>query len=298
MLHKQTVIKQQEKQQHAFTVDVEDWYHGAGDCKIKVSAERRLHYGLESLLQLLAKYQIKGTFFWLGEAALDNPELVKKVAQAGHEIGCHGLFHDFIYNISPKKFKTDTKLSQEILADLIGKPIIAYRAPYFSITRKSFWALEILAELGFWYDSSIFPIKNWRYGIPDFAPQTQLIQTHAGLIYEIPVSVRQVLGQNIPVTGGAYFRIYPYSLTKSNFIAAERQHQSVIFYIHPWELDPDHPPISLQWKERLTHYVNIHSTKAKLEQLMKDFAFTSLSEILENQVSSRNQTYSTVAKFS
>lgn len=292
-----SAIKKQEQQQHAFTVDVEDWYHGASDVKIKASAERRLHYGLESLLELLAKYQIKGTFFWLGEAALDNPYLVKKVAQAGHEIGCHGLFHDFIYNISPQKFKADTKRSQELLADLTGKSIIAYRAPYFSITRKSFWALEILAELGFRYDSSIFPIKNWRYGIPDFAPRSQSIQTNAGLIYEMPLSVRQVLGQNIPVAGGAYFRIYPYAVTKSNFLAAERQNQPIVFYIHPWELDPNHPPISLQWKERLTHYINIHSTKTKLEQLMKDFAFTSLSEILENQVLNKNKTYPALTNF-
>lgn len=283
------VGKATQRQQHAFTVDVEDWYHGATDQKIKVSAERRLHYGLGSLLDLLAECEAKGTFFWLGQAALDNPHLVKQVAEAGHEIGCHGLFHEFIYNMSPQRFRSDTKRAQEILADLTGKPVIAYRAPYFSITRKSLWALDILTELGFRYDSSIFPVKNWRYGILDFKPEPQQVHSSTGSIYEMPLSIRQVMGQNIPISGGAYFRLYPYILTRSNFLTAEREGRPVIFYTHPWELDPDHPQLSLHWKERLTHNINLRSTKTKLRRLLHDFSFTSLGDILENQVLSQDK---------
>ncbi len=278
------MAKVSQRQQHAFTVDVEDWYHGTTDEDMKVCAERRLHYGLGTLLELLAEFEVKGTFFWLGQAALDNPHLVKQVAEAGHEIGCHGLLHEFIYNMSPQKFRSDTQRAQNILADLTGKSVVAYRAPYFSIVRKSLWALDILAELGFRYDSSIFPVKNWRYGIPDFEPQLQQIHTSTGSIYEIPLSVRQIIGQNIPISGGAYFRLYPYILTKNNFLAAEREGKNVVFYTHPWELDPDHPPLSLHWKERLTHNINLHSTKTKLRRLLQDFCFTSLGKLLENQV--------------
>jgi polysaccharide deacetylase family protein (PEP-CTERM system associated) len=277
----QQSAKKTQRQQHAFTVDVEDWYHGVADKVIKVSAERRLHYGLGSLLDLLAEYEIKGTFFWLGEAALENQHLVKQVALAGHEIGCHGFSHEFIYNMSTKRFRDETKHAQEAIADLTGKPITAYRAPYFSITRRSLWALEILVELGFKYDSSIFPVQNWRYGISDFKPRPQLLHTPVGVIYELPLSVRRILGQNIPISGGAYFRLYPYTLTRNNFLTAEREGHPVVFYIHPWELDPEHPPVPLKWKERLTHNINLHSTKTKLRQLLREFSFAPLSNFVD-----------------
>ncbi len=189
--------------------------------------------------------------------------------------------------MSPQRYRDETKHALEVITNLTGKPITAYRAPYFSITQKSLWALEILTDLGFLYDSSIFPVQNWRYGIPNFDPRPQQIDTPAGPIYEMPLSVRQILGQNIPVGGGAYFRLYPYALTRSNLRAAEGEGHPVVFYIHPWELDPDHPPVPLTWKERLTHNINIHSTKLKLQRLLREFSFAPLSDILENQVQKR-----------
>jgi len=272
------------RMRHIFTVDVEDWYHGIADEQIRASAERRLHYGLDILLELLAEYNAKGTFFWLGPAAAEHPNLVRQVAEAGHELGCHGWFHELIYTMSPQRFRDETKRARDVIADLTGKPVTAYRAPYFSITSKSLWALEILADLGFRYDSSIFPIRNWRYGIPDFYPQPQQINTSSGSIYEMPVSVRRMFNQNIPVSGGAYFRLYPYRLTYSNFRALERQGDHVVFYIHPWELDLNHPPVPLNWKERITHYVNRLSTESKLRQLLQDFSFASLGDVLEDEV--------------
>lgn len=271
------------KIQHAFTVDVEDWYHGIPvDKESKVFTERRLQNSMNTLLELLAEYGVKGTFFWLGPVAVENPYLVKEVAKAGHEIGCHGWSHNLIYTMSPQQFREETQRASNVLGDLTGKPVTAYRAAYFSITRKSFWALDILASLGFRYDSSIFPVQNWRYGIPDFNPQPQLVNTLSGKIYELPISVRRILGRNIPVSGGAYFRLYPYRITQSNFHTAEVKESPVVFYLHPWELDPDHPRIPFHWKARFTHYVNLRSTKPKLQRLLQEFSFAPLSEILEN----------------
>jgi polysaccharide deacetylase family protein (PEP-CTERM system associated) len=270
---------------HAFTVDVEDWYHGAADPTIRDSGERRLHYGLNQLLDILAEYKVSATFFWLGIAAYENPHLVKQVAAQGHEIGCHGWLHEPVYSMDAQRFLNDTQHAIHIISDLTGQPVRSYRAPYFSITRESFWALDILAQLGFHYDSSIFPIKNWRYGIPDFAPQIQQITTPSGSIYELPLSVRPVYGQKIPVSGGAYFRLYPYQLTRSNFRALEQVHQSAIFYIHPWELDLEHPPVPLTWKEKISHSINRTSTKPKLRQLLQEFSFVPLADVLEQHLS-------------
>lgn len=268
--------------QHAFTIDVEDWYHGIPvNEHIKTSAERRLHHSLNLLLELLTACKIKGTFFWLAPVALENPNLLQQVVNEGHEIGCHGWSHDLIYSMSPQQFREETHRAANVLADLSGKPITAYRAAYFSITKSSLWALDILAELGFKYDSSIFPIQNWRYGIPDFKPYPQRINTPSGDIYELPISVRRILNQNVPASGGAYFRLYPYKITSHHFRLAERENTPVIFYLHPWELDPNHPKIPFHWKAHFTHYLNLHSTEEKLQKLFQDFSFAPLSEIMK-----------------
>lgn len=265
---------------HAFTVDVEDWYQGIDlGGRTTGTLERRLSYSLDLLLELLAQHGVRGTFFWLGLAAADHPRLVRQVADAGHEIGCHGWSHDPIYTMTPQRFRDEIGRALALLADLAGGPVSAYRAAFFSITRRSLWALEILAALGFRYDSSIFPVRNWRYGIPDFYPWPQQLDTPAGPIYELPISVRRVIGRTIPVSGGAYFRIYPYALTRSNLRALERAGRPAIFYIHPWELDCDHPRLSFYWKARLTHYANLRSAGAKLRRLLREFAFVPLSEI-------------------
>jgi polysaccharide deacetylase family protein (PEP-CTERM system associated) len=169
------------------------------------------------------------------------------------------------------------------IADVTGRPVKVYRAPYFSITKRSLWALELLAELGVSYDSSICPMRHWRYGIPDFEPRPQLISTPAGPICELPISVRRFLGMNVPASGGGYFRFYPYAFTRGNFLAAEREHRAIVFYIHPWELDPDRPALP-QWKDRLTNHINLHSTAAKLRRLLGEFSFGPLSRLSPNAV--------------
>jgi polysaccharide deacetylase family protein (PEP-CTERM system associated) len=270
---------------HALTVDVEDWFHGipiASD--LRTSAEHRLQVGLDKLLQLLAERDVRGTFFILGPIARDNPEVVRRIAGAGHEIGCHGWSHDLLYTMTPGRFREETRMATAVLEDLTGGKVTAYRAAYFSITRASFWALEELAAAGYRYDSSIFPTRNWRYGIADFDPNPQRIDTPAGPIFELPISVRRLGPRTIPACGGAYFRIYPYWLSASNVRAAEAEGRPVVFYLHPWELDPGHPRVKFYWKARLTHYVNLASTEIKLRRLLGNFRFGTLGGVLEGEI--------------
>ncbi len=270
---------------HAFTVDVEDWYQGIPVCsETRASARRRLDRGLNTLLDLLAEYGVRGTFFVLGPVALEHPGLVRQIVAGGHELGCHGWSHDLLYQMTPDRFREETRRAVDVITGLTGKPVTAYRAAYFSITRLSFWALEVLASLGFRYDSSIFPVQNWRYGMPGFDPRPQRIDTPAGQIYEWPISIRRVFGRNFPVSGGAYFRIYPYALTRVNFRALERQGRPVVFYLHPWELDPHHPRVPFTWRARLTHYFNLHSTAPKLRGLLREFRFGALGDVLEREL--------------
>ncbi len=277
--------------QHAFTVDMEDWFQGIPvSDSLRKGAERRLEVGVDVLLELMARHEIKGTFFLLGPVAEDHPHLVKRLADEGHELGCHGWSHDLLYQMTPERFREETRRAVRVIEDLTSRGVSAYRAAYFSITRQSFWVLDELVALGFRYDSSIFPTRNWRYGIPDFDPRPQRIETQEGPIYELPISIRRVLGRNWPVSGGAYFRIYPYHLTRANFLAAEREKRPVVFYLHPWELDPDHPRVDFHWKPRFTHYVNLSSTRPKLSRLLKDFDFAPLGEVLDHELSETRST--------
>jgi polysaccharide deacetylase family protein (PEP-CTERM system associated) len=266
---------------HAFTVDLEDWYHGIPvAAETKRTAERRLHVGTDLVLEMLAQHDHKGTFFVLSSTAREHPDILHRIAQAGHDIGSHGLSHDLIYEMSLERFRDETRTSIRDIEDCVGVSIRSYRAAYFSITKQSLWALDILVEEGVRFDSSIFPVKNWRYGIEDYSRRPTVVQTSAGPLLEFPISTRRVFGHNLPTTGGAYFRLYPYAVTRANIRAAERDDAPVVFYIHPWELDPEHPRTQFNWKAKLTHYANLRSTRGKLEKLCSEFKFTTLAEVL------------------
>jgi len=268
---------------HAFTVDLEDWYHGIPiAAERKATAERRLHVGTDLLLELLARRGHKATFFALSLIAREHPEILRRITDAGHDIGSHGLSHDLIYEMSPQRFREETRSSIHDLEDCIGREVASYRAAYFSITKRSLWALDILVEEGVRFDSSIFPVRNWRYGIPDYSRRPTVVETPAGPLLEFPISTRRVLGRNLPSTGGAYFRIYPYALTRANIRAAEHEGTPVVFYLHPWELDPRHPFVSFKKKAMVTHYANLRSTLPKLERLCDEFQFTTLAEVLKD----------------
>ena len=266
---------------HAFSVDVEDWYQGIPiSIAAKAAAEPRLERGLYPLLDLLARTGTRATFFILGPLVDRYPEAIKRIADEGHEIGCHGWSHDLLYDMTPARFEDETRQARDRIADLVGKPVTAYRAAYLSMTRRSLWALEVLARLGFLYDSSIFPIRNWRYGIEDFNRDPVRIDTPSGAIWEFPISVLQRFGRTLSVSGGAYFRIYPYALTRANFAHCEKAERPVNFYLHPWELDPQHPRVDFYWKPKFTHYVNLNSTRRKLERLLAEFQFGAIADVI------------------
>ena len=266
---------------HAFTVDLEDWYHGIPiESATKATAERRLHVGTDRLLELLASHQARATFFCLTPTAREYAQIVRRLVDAGHDVGSHGESHDLVYDMSPERFRDETRRSIRELEDCCGRRVRSYRAAYFSITQRSLWALDVLAESGIAFDSSIFPVRNWRYGIPGYSRRPVRVDTAHGPLLEFPLPTRRVLGRNLPATGGAYFRLYPYFVTRANVRALEREGIPVVFYLHPWELDPDHPRVPFHWKPRATHYVNLRSTRPRLERLLADFRFTTLAEVL------------------
>jgi len=266
---------------HAFTVDLEDWFDGIPiPTESKGSAERRLHVGTEHLLERLAAHRVRATFFVLSPIATRHPALVREIVAAGHDVGSHGVSHDLVYEMGPQRFRDETRRSVRELEDFTGTPIRSYRAAYFSITARSLWALEILTAEGIRFDSSIFPVRNWRYGMPNYSRSPRVEQTAHGPLLEFPISTRRVLGRNIPTTGGAYFRLYPYAVTRANMRAEAAKGGRTVFYVHPWELDPDHPVVSFDRRARLTHYARLRSTRWKLDRLLKDFRFTTLSEAL------------------
>ena len=268
---------------HAFTVDVEEWFHGIPvAASVKESAESRLEKGLLPLLDLMAEAGAKGTFYVLGPCAVRHPELIREIARRGHEIGSHGWSHDLVYEMTPERFKDETKRSLDVVGEVVNRAIRTYRAAYFSITKRSWWALETLASLGITTDSSIFPVRNWRYGIPGFAQTPTVLETPAGSLLEIPLGVRDIAGRELPITGGAYLRIYPYAISRANLRWVERAGRRNIVYIHPWELDPGHPRLPFHWKARLTHYWNLRSTEGKLKRMLAEFEFGTVAEVFEH----------------
>ncbi len=268
--------------QHAFTVDVEDWYQGLPLKENGAEYERRLDRGMNVLLDMLDEFGVKATFFWLGPAARLFPGLLRRTIESGHEIGSHGWSHELVYSQSPDEFRDDIEKSTKTIQDIGGCDVKSYRAPYFSITPKSFWALETLIELGYDCDSSVFPINHWRCGIPDFPLDPCHIETPSGWIWEVPMSVRMIGNRRLPAVGGAYFRIYPYEFTRRNIRALEETNRPAVFYIHPWELDPRHPRIFFDWKVMLTHYFRLSTTRERLRRLLSDFSFTPLGVLLQS----------------
>jgi polysaccharide deacetylase family protein (PEP-CTERM system associated) len=267
---------------HAFTVDVEEWYHAFRFYREPSGDDAaRLQVGLGRLLALLDTFGVKATFFWVGELAAKHADLVRGLAQAGHEIGCHGLRHaEMVYDQTPAAFARETRDALDLTSRAAGCEVRLFRAPCFSINERALWAFDVLADLGVEFDSSVFPVRNWRYGIPGF-PLRPVRVGCAQRLWEVPLSVRRVGGVDLPAAGGAYFRIYPYRWTAANIRAVEACGRFVVFYIHPWELDPEHPIVATDWRARTTHYVNLHRTEARLRRLLADFEFGPLGAVTE-----------------
>ncbi|WP_166820452.1 XrtA system polysaccharide deacetylase [Thalassoroseus pseudoceratinae] len=276
----------QTRRRHAFTVDVEDYYQVSGFAKTVpfgdwASYPSRVVENTQRVLSLLERHAVRGTFFILGWVAERHPELVRDIQAAGHEIGCHSYAHQIVYELSPDEFRDDLRRGRDILAEITGEPIVSYRAPSFSITDRSLWALETLAEEGFTIDASIYPIRHDRYGIPraDLVPHR--IQTDAGMLWEFPGTCCSWGRFKLPVGGGGYLRLFPRWVTERGLHSIENRHQRVFgVYVHPWELDPDQPRLPARLLTRIRHYRNLNATEHRLERLLERFEFTTISDVL------------------
>ncbi|MGH9276519.1 MAG: DUF3473 domain-containing protein [Acidimicrobiales bacterium] len=260
-------------------MDLEEWFHGIELPPEDWPSESRLRVGLDRLVALLDRHHVKATFFVLGAVAERHPAVVAELAGSGHEIACHGHRHDLVYRLSPEEFRQDIRRARDAVADATGSAPTGYRAPYFSIRKDSLWALEVLAEEGFVYDSSVFPVHNYRYGIPDAPREPHDIETPVGKVREFPLTPARVLGQNIPFSGGAYLRILPWWVQRIAWSAADRGDRSMISYVHPWELDPGHPRIDLPRRIALTHYARLGLTEKRLGRLLATHRFGRLDEV-------------------
>lgn len=275
---------------NAFSVDVEDYFQVAALAPAIAreswpTRESRVERNTGVILDLLAERSVRGTFFVLGWIAERYPALVKQIAAAGHEIASHGYSHRLIYSQTPEEFREETVRSKCLLEDLSGHAVIGYRAASFSITRRSLWALDVLAELGFRYDSSIFPIRHDRYGIPGASPNPGPVTAPSGAtLIEFPMSAARFFGIKVPVSGGGYFRLLPYSVTRHGLRQInDSRDQPFTFYLHPWEIDPGQPRVEVGWLSRFRHYTNLDHCADRLKRLLREFSFAPMSEVLRDR---------------
>jgi polysaccharide deacetylase family protein (PEP-CTERM system associated) len=265
---------------NALTVDVEDYFHvSALATSIRRDSwdarESRVVANTHRLLAIFEESGVHGTFFVLGWVAERYPKLVRDIAASGHEIACHGLSHRLVYEQSREEFHEETLRSKNLLEDTTGSAVLGYRAASYSIVRDSLWALDILVELGFAYDSSIFPVRHDRYGIPDAERNPHRMSTPRGAsIVEWPLATANILGCRLPVAGGGYFRLLPYWLSRWGLASInQRELRPFVFYLHPWEIDPGQPRVSAGWLSRFRHYSNLEKCEGRLRRLLSEFQF-------------------------
>jgi polysaccharide deacetylase family protein (PEP-CTERM system associated) len=267
---------------NALTVDVEDYFHvtafaGSIERARWPTLESRVERNTMQLLELFGRRSVRATFFVLGWVTERAPHLIRELHRAGHEIACHGLTHELVYKQTPELFRSETQRSKTMLEDLTGAKVRGYRAATYSITSQSLWALDILEELGFDYDSSVFPVRHDLYGIPGASRLP--FRVASGRLLEVPLTTVKVLGQHLPCAGGGYFRLLPYAAFRWAVRRANREGLPAVFYMHPWEIDPEQPRIDAPWRSRFRHYTNLHRTAARLEALLSDFQWASMEEV-------------------
>jgi polysaccharide deacetylase family protein (PEP-CTERM system associated) len=271
---------------NALTIDLEDWFcvENLGHVISRSEwnqCELRVVESTTRLLDLFDRHDVKGTFFVLGWIAERVPDLVREVARRGHEIASHGYHHHMLTRLDPVAFEEDLCRSLDVLAPLSNGPIVGYRAPSFSVTERTMWALPILERHGFAYDSSIFPIGfHPDYGIKEASLEIGPI---ASSLVELPMSCATIMGTRVPCSGGGYFRIFPYSVTRYLMRRCNQQNRPVIFYLHPWEVDPGQPRVSLPASKRFRHYANLRRTLGRLDRLLGDFRFAPIGALPQMQ---------------
>ena len=275
---------------NAFTVDVEDYFQVEGFAQVIDRGSwdtfrPRVSASTATLLEMLARRSVTATFFVLGWVARKYPQIVREIAAAGHEVASHGMSHRLIYTQTPTEFRSETREAKALLEDLCQRPVLGYRAATYSITRRSLWALDILGEEGFKYDSSIFPMRHDRYGIPDAELKPHVLTTPGGgKLVEFPISVLRYKGVTVPVAGGGYFRLFPYRFTRWALRRLNQQQQEFVFYVHPWEVDPAQPRVyGASPMSRFRHYLNLDRCAQRLGRLLEDFEFDAMHAVLAHR---------------
>ena len=272
---------------NAFTVDVEDYFQVEGfanaiDRSSWDGFRTRVGTNTSSLLEMLARHGVRATFFVLGWVARKHPEIVRQIAASGHEVASHGMSHRLIYTQTPEEFRRETRDAKALLEDLSQAPVLGYRAATYSITKRSLWALDVLCEEGFRYDSSIFPMRHDRYGIHDAETRPHVLTTPGGgRLVEFPISVLRCYGAKLPIAGGGYFRLFPYRFTRWALRKLNAQQQEFVFYVHPWEIDPAQPRVDKAGAvSRFRHYLNLDRCAQRLGRLLGDFEFDTMYSVL------------------
>jgi polysaccharide deacetylase family protein (PEP-CTERM system associated) len=271
---------------NALTIDVEEYFHPS-EVQHSASMEdwsrlpSRIEAQTDRVLELLNRHSVSATFFILGWVAERTPGVVRQIVEAGHEVGCHSYAHRLVYELSPERFRQDTRRAIAAIEEAGGVRPRSYRAPSYSITQRSLWALEILVECGFEYDSSIVPVTHDRYGIPGFSRIPRLMETPAGAILEVPVATTELAnGTVIPVGGGGYLRLLPYRYTAAGIRRANlSEKQPVCVYFHPWEMDPEQPRLASGMVSRLRTYTGLTRMEKKLDRLLREFDFANLTTV-------------------
>lgn len=273
---------------NAMSIDVEDWFQVAAfdrhiDRSQWDSLECRVERNLERILALLDRYDAKATFFTLGWIADRYPALVRAIVAGGHELASHGYGHQRVSDLTPERFREDLMRARVALEDIGGVAVHGYRAPSFSIGRDNLWAHDVLAETGHRYSSSVYPIAHDHYGMPE-APRFAW-RTQAGIV-EIPPSSLRMLGRNLPASGGGYFRLLPYSVSRWSLRRINRlDGQPAIFYFHPWEVDPGQPRVAHAGaKSKFRHYLNLHRTEQRLARLLNDFRWQRVDRVFAEHI--------------
>jgi polysaccharide deacetylase family protein (PEP-CTERM system associated) len=270
------------------SIDLEDWFcvqnlNGIIRREDWERCESRVERSTLQLLDLFSRHNVSATFFVLGWVAERYPDLVREVEARGHEIASHGYSHKLITHMEADEFKADLHRSLEVLGGIARSPIRGFRAPSFSVTNRTMWATDILRDAGIHYDSSVFPIgfhPDYGIGTAPLSPYR-----HSNGLLELPMSCAEIAGRRIPCSGGGYFRIFPYSFTRLLLRQCENAGRPVMFYLHPWEVDPGQPRVpALKGQKRFRHYCNLNRTLGRMERLLRDFSFGSVREIWGSEV--------------
>jgi polysaccharide deacetylase family protein (PEP-CTERM system associated) len=280
------VTKHKQHATNMLTFDIEEWFHANYDSIAAPDRSRGSNFRahMDTLLRICRETDCKATFFVLGCIGEDYPDVVKAIAREGHDVASHGYAHELAYKQTIDEFRDDVKKSVDILENLTGTKVLGYRAPSWSIVEDNLHYLEVLEEMGMKYDASIFPVKTFLYGIPTAPTEIHKPRVNGREIdlYEVPMSVMKLGGKNIGYSGGFYFRFFPRLLIKNAIRSANRRGHSSIVYLHPREIDAYEQKLDLPFKENFIHYYSVGRTQNKLEDILRSFNFTSISEHLKS----------------